>query len=297
MSKFRDLTGQTFGKLIVIKYVGKSHGGYSLFEVHCTCNNSPNFVTYASSLVRGMRKSCGCLRHDYADKRGQEWVNKKFGNVTVVSFYGRNSYHEAFVIIKCDCGSPAKKVRLADLLIGKIKKCNRCKEYGMIGKKFGKVTVLEFAGRDKSHKARFLCQCGDHVFETDSYSLEAGRTTQCMDCARKQKYSRACDKLLTGFENLLGIEIEREVGFLTERGKKIFDGRHKNILFESDCGHWHSKPDDVENDIFKTQLAEDLGYKLIRIKNIDSEKHAMKFFRDPKNVEYIKQSFEAALNG
>ena len=56
----RDLTGQTFGRLVAIGPNGRSTEGQTLWLCICECWNST--VVRGNSLLRGVTKSCGCLR-------------------------------------------------------------------------------------------------------------------------------------------------------------------------------------------------------------------------------------------
>lgn len=69
MIEFEEFIGKKFGKLVVVKYVGKSKSDSPLFECQCECGNT----AYASStqLRNGQKKSCGCLKkeHHYEYKK------------------------------------------------------------------------------------------------------------------------------------------------------------------------------------------------------------------------------------
>lgn len=56
MNKFVDLTGKKFGRLTVIKRVGRAK-----WVCRCECGNYKEVIT--SKLVKGRCKSCGCLVH------------------------------------------------------------------------------------------------------------------------------------------------------------------------------------------------------------------------------------------
>jgi hypothetical protein len=58
-SRFKDLTGQTFGRLKVLQYVGKSKNG-SRWICRCECGNHRAFLT--RDLLSGSSKACGCYR-------------------------------------------------------------------------------------------------------------------------------------------------------------------------------------------------------------------------------------------
>lgn len=68
----KDLTGQRFGRLTVVKRIVSNKGKRYLWECKCDCGN----VTYitTSHLTDGNTKSCGCL---YAESRHA--INKTHG--------------------------------------------------------------------------------------------------------------------------------------------------------------------------------------------------------------------------
>lgn len=59
MWKFHDLTGQKFGRLEVIKYLGIDNGKHSLWLCQCDCGKQTKVNT--CHLKSGHTKSCGCL--------------------------------------------------------------------------------------------------------------------------------------------------------------------------------------------------------------------------------------------
>ena len=56
-----DLTDQKFGRLTVIRLVGKSKNGDKIWECKCDCGNIKNVT---SSNLKGKTKSCGCLKRE-----------------------------------------------------------------------------------------------------------------------------------------------------------------------------------------------------------------------------------------
>jgi len=60
-SRFIDLTGKIFGKLIVIKYIETDKRGNSRWLCRCECGNKK--IIYRQHLINGNTRSCGCLRN------------------------------------------------------------------------------------------------------------------------------------------------------------------------------------------------------------------------------------------
>jgi len=76
MSKKLDLTGQKFGRLVVIKDVGQNSGDRQICECLCICGKQKNIPTY--NLTIGKTKSCGCLREEIVSKRMTTHKMSKF---------------------------------------------------------------------------------------------------------------------------------------------------------------------------------------------------------------------------
>lgn len=60
MSVFKNLKGQKFGKLTVVKYAGTDKQRKSLWQCKCECGNY--ITTRGTSLRFGSPRSCGCLQ-------------------------------------------------------------------------------------------------------------------------------------------------------------------------------------------------------------------------------------------
>ena len=65
----KDLTGQTFGRLLVLERAG-SKNGRAAWLCECICGNKT--VVSGEVLRRGTSKSCGCLKKEVAAKRASD---------------------------------------------------------------------------------------------------------------------------------------------------------------------------------------------------------------------------------
>lgn len=101
MGKFRDLTGQRFGRLEAIRLDGHDKRGLSKWLCKCDCGTEKTIVM--SHLVRGLTSSCGCynkekttkdnLTHNMSNTRiYRTWAGMKKRclnpNETYYSYYG-----------------------------------------------------------------------------------------------------------------------------------------------------------------------------------------------------------------
>ena len=65
--RVKDLTGQRFGRLLVLEYAGKTWYGKSKWRCKCDCGEVKDVDV--SSLNRGYTQSCGCLQKEGISKR------------------------------------------------------------------------------------------------------------------------------------------------------------------------------------------------------------------------------------
>lgn len=67
--KWKDLSGERFGKLIAIRPTGEIKYYQPVWSCQCDCGAIHDVVSY--SLIRGNTKSCGCARKEHMSKLGQ----------------------------------------------------------------------------------------------------------------------------------------------------------------------------------------------------------------------------------
>lgn len=67
MGKYKDLSGQIFGRLTVIKFAGRNKHKQLLWECKCICGKVS--IKRGYSLKCGETKSCGCLQKECLIKR------------------------------------------------------------------------------------------------------------------------------------------------------------------------------------------------------------------------------------
>lgn len=92
------------------------------------------------------------------------------------------------------------------------------------GKRFGKLTVVEFEGMDKNHHSRWLCRCdcGNQIITTRD-RLVSGNTSSC-----------GCLKFVSRYEDITG----KRFGRLTVLRFDHIDEHHQTRwLCQCDCGN------------------------------------------------------------
>jgi len=114
MGRYKDLTGEVFGMLTVIKSAGKNKWGNKLWNCSCSCGGSTTLIT-GNLTGKVSVKSCGCLNHKKVPLNNI--IGKKFGRLTVIKYHKRSHWK-----CVCDCGNNSI-VRGADLKSGNTKSC------------------------------------------------------------------------------------------------------------------------------------------------------------------------------
>lgn len=108
-------------------------------------------------------------------------VGKRFGSLVVESMNRRDERRAYWWNCVCDCGG-TRVVRTDKLVHGSVTCCGKCKPRykDMTGKKFGKLTVVRYAGPNHRKDATWLCKCdcGNEVV-VQGQALRSGATVSC----------------------------------------------------------------------------------------------------------------------
>lgn len=188
MSKLIDLTGQRFGRLTVMYRVE----GKTPVVWHCKCDCGNEKDVRGNNLKSGNVKSCGCLKKEKCQQMGQntlkDLTGKTFGYLTVLERAdNRPGVSTAFWRCQCVCGN-ITEVAGCDLTRGTTRSCGCMKKIlireahtkNMIGKRFGKLTVLEAAGSNPDNSLNYLCQCDcGNTKVINGVNLRKGIATSC----------------------------------------------------------------------------------------------------------------------
>ena len=109
MGKIKDLTGQRFGRLVVISYSHVDKHGKACWNTVCDCGNVS--LVSSNNLCSGKTKSCGCLRKKYKDISG-----KRFGRLVAVEPTDKRK--GTSIIWKCLCDCKKTTFVASDNLVG-----------------------------------------------------------------------------------------------------------------------------------------------------------------------------------
>lgn len=171
-------TGKRVGMLTVEEPTEQRKAGYIVWRCRCDCGGE--ILLDTRCLQRETVRNCGCRT---VVKPGQRDISgMRFGKLTAVSpTEERGSRRDTVWLCHCDCGGEVKAA-LGQLVSGMRKSCgclSRPPGKDYIGKRFGRLTVTEYAGkRGGMHRWRCRCDCGNETVAGQTL-LQAGRTKSC----------------------------------------------------------------------------------------------------------------------
>jgi predicted SprT family Zn-dependent metalloprotease len=120
MTKFIDLSGKRFGRLLVVERAPKK-GRRTQFICKCDCGNEK--IALSDKLQSGETKSCGCLRTEIvASKNRSNAIHKInigdiFGNLVV------DAVLDTGFDLVCKCGNRAFEKQKSNLIEGRRISC------------------------------------------------------------------------------------------------------------------------------------------------------------------------------
>ena len=174
MGQFVDLTGETFGRLTVLRR-HPNRKGKTYWSCLCVCGARSQISGH--HLRGGHTKSCGCLHRSVLGQRAIDLTGQVFGELKVIC---RDLSKEDLVWWVCDCSCGKRhSVRSEHLRRGGTTSCGHIRMQDLSGQKFGRLTARSVV-RAKGQKARWLCDC-ECGATTDvlAESLKSGTTKSC----------------------------------------------------------------------------------------------------------------------
>lgn len=162
MPKTIDITGQKFGRLTAIKFIRKE-GKKFFWLCKCDCGNEKEIVR-SQFVGSGSTKSCGCLAKEIRSKR-TDITGQKFGKLTAIREVDKE---RNIWLFNCDCGGTKEtcKYNITRNTLGRHCGCVLPKYYScpidISGRRFGKLTAIEFTGEYNNNSPLWLfsCDCG-----------------------------------------------------------------------------------------------------------------------------------------
>lgn len=168
--KALNLKGKKFGKLTAKEIVYKDNVRSWL----CECECGEKVVVSTSQLTSGNKKTCTkCNEKDTIDK----YLNKQYGDLTVISFNSRDNNNRMLFNCECKCGNK-KVVSAKNLSRGVSKDCgckqkeriskNKRKEYGESNKNI-LITSYKNNAKKKNLSFSLTKQQMEELFKGNCY--------------------------------------------------------------------------------------------------------------------------------
>lgn len=224
-SNIKNILGQKFGRLLVIKYVEKpehlkSTGAYWLCQ--CDCGSDPKIIC-GRSLLHNYTKSCGCLQKETASSNGrnsrENLIGMRFNKLYVSELVlrermGRTRNKYIWKCL-CDCGG-ITFVSTHDLKSNYVKSCG-CLVSDMMsktndangykvrnGKRSVENRILKTYKKNASNK--------NFDFNIDDEQFFEIINKECFYCG---KYDTKQNKFTKEYFNLNGVDrIDSKLGYI-----------------------------------------------------------------------------------
>jgi len=105
--KYKDITGQRFGKLTVLSPTKERRSGNVVWKCRCDCGNL--YYQSGRNLVRGFSKHCGCEKKRGKSAEFRDITDQKFNRLTALYPTDKRSSSGSVIWhCICDCGREAK---------------------------------------------------------------------------------------------------------------------------------------------------------------------------------------------
>ena len=222
-----NLEGKVFTRWTVIK----DEGGDKVF---CKCSCGTERWVDRGNLRGKISRSCGCLRkEEFHEKHKKVQVGQVYGRLTIKKLLGRNHNKKLIWEAECSCGNIITVT--SDLVLsGSTRSCGclqkeetskRCTK-PMIGKTFGRLTVLEKAYTKKGKGAYYKCLCScNNIVVVQGSMLRSGNSRSC-GCINKERRQK--------FDDLSGQRFGKLV--VLKRAPYGGKGHDTRFLCKCDCG-------------------------------------------------------------
>lgn len=275
MGKAIDLSGEKYGRLLVIKRVG-SRRNRSLWLCQCDCGNYCEITS--NDLRTGNNKSCGCLNIEKIIQRNtkdaRDFTGERIGSLIAEYKFFKNG--NTYWHCKCDCGN---ETDISGANIGRTKSCgcirstktaqNNTKDLN--GMKFGELTAIKRLNTKRNNNWLWLCSCscGNQIY-ADTHALASGHKRSC-GCIKSEP-----EEIIRRILERYSIQYIRQKQFIKCRDKNPlyydFYLPDYNLAIEYD-GEFHFRDIEGINDLeyskrrdaIKTQYCEENDILLLRI--------------------------------
>ena len=194
-TRFINLAGRRFGRLVVVSRAENDSRGAARWHVKCDCGEER--IVLGTSLRSGVTASCGCYKREQTSlRRLVDLTGRRFGRWVVLSRAENDRRGHPRWHVKCDCGK-ACVIPGANLRSGTTTSCGcysreqaaLCHLVSLTGRRFGRLVVVSRAENTRWGEARWhvKCDCGEERIVAGG-NLRSGTTTSC-GCFRREAMS------------------------------------------------------------------------------------------------------------
>lgn len=224
--KRKDLTGQKFGKLLVVEMrYGVKCGSRNRTMCLCLCDCGNTVLTKMDALQFGKKVSCGC---DTSERRSaslrRDLTGRRFGRLVVMHMDYEQKPTRA--MCRCDCGN-CVSVIASQLPYGKTKSCGclhvdriieaSTKDWTAVVSHHG-IKFIKQARRNKANQWLWECECGlcGRHFDALPAKVMNGHVTSC-GCRKRS----AREELVRSTLLRLGVSFCEQFSFPDCRDKQV----------------------------------------------------------------------------
>lgn len=166
-------------------------------------------------------------------------IGLKFSKLTVIEKSDLRSVAGAIKYkCKCSCGNITYATK-TELESGHKKSCGCYRESkvskGIIGEKFGYLTVLEHVNTDKKGRAYYLCKCNCGNKITVRSDCLKNKNNQSCGCKQKENAKVQSSKIIVNDTNIAFIESA------LKNNKSTNTSGIKGVYFDKRRGYWYAQ--------------------------------------------------------
>lgn len=224
MRTYKNLTNMHFGKLHVLR-LDRKQGNKYYWLCSCECDSNKTKAIRSDRLQSGKVTSCGCDNKNKYTQNKEDFVGKRFGNLTVVEEIRKvykNNAIRYFYKCQCDCGN-TKTASRQNLQQGKVLMCDNCKfqnQYDLSSEQYG-VGFSSNGGIFYFDKDDF-----DKIKKYRWYTTDAGYIRTHID----EKHSIFMHSLIYGDKDKMDIDHINRVKFDNRKENLREANRGENVI-------------------------------------------------------------------
>lgn len=192
MGKFKDITGEKFGRWTVIERYYDTNSKETKWLCQCSCGKEK--IVQGGHLNSGKSLSCGCFSSETAKNNAKDHIGQKFGMLTAIEPTNKRIQRKVVWKCICDCGN--EKMVISNCLVsGTTKSCGCMEnELDITGNRYGRLIAISPSikkGKNGLPYWKCVCDCGIEK-DIPKPNLTCGRTKSC-GCLQ----SEVCRNILT----------------------------------------------------------------------------------------------------